>query len=92
MAGEAGAPEHHQYRITSQEKNQTFTPDGRFQMVWKVGFETTDTHTHAFIEVPAYEFTPARVDQLIQEELDNVEGVHELGPEPHPDNAAAPGE
>lgn len=85
---ETGAPEHHPYKITSQEKTQTFTPDGRFVMVWRVGFEDLTTHTHAFVEIPDTEYTPARVDQVIQEDLDNVVGTSELGAEPHPENLA----
>lgn len=88
MASPADAPDHHPYKITSQEKTQTFTADGRFVMVWRVGFESLTTHTHAFVEIPDTEFTPARVDQIIQEDLDNIEGVHQLGDEPHPDNLA----
>lgn len=81
-------PAHIPYKITSQEKTQTFTPDGRFVLVWRVGFESLISHNHTFIEVPDTEYNPARVDQLIEAELDRVEGVHGLGPEPHPDNAA----
>jgi hypothetical protein len=87
-----GAPEHHPYTITSQEKTQEFTPDGRFIMVWKIGYESTTSHVHAFVTIPDSERTPAHVDQVIQEELDKTEGIHELGPEPHPENLAAPGE
>lgn len=88
MAGPGETPEHIPYKITSQEKTQTFTPDGRFVTVWKVGFESLVSHNHAFIEVPDTEYTPATVDQMIEAQLDTVEGVHNLGPEPHPDNAA----
>lgn len=88
MADNAGAPEHHPYKITSQEKTQTFTPDGRFVMVWRVGYESLTSHNHAFVEIPDSEYDPAHVDQVIQTELDTIEGVHELGPEPHPENLA----
>lgn len=92
MASPPEAPQHHPYKITSQIKQQTFTQDGRFVMVWTVGFESLTSHVHSFIEVPDAEYTPARVDELIEGALDNIEGTHELGEEPHPDNLASPGE
>lgn len=88
MEASGAAPAHIPYHITSQEKTQTFTADGRFVTVWKVGIESDVSHNHTFIEVPDVEYTPARVDQLAQEELDRVEGVHTLGAEPHPENLA----
>lgn len=85
----SGAPAHHPYKITSQEKTQTFTPDGRFVMVWRVGYESLTSHTHSFVEIPDSEYTPAKVDQVVQQELDAIEGTHELGEQPHPENLAA---
>jgi hypothetical protein len=43
---------------------------------------------HTFIEVPEAQYTPANVDVMIEAELETIMGVHGLGPEPHPDNAA----
>lgn len=83
------APPHHPYKITSQEKSQTFTPDGRFQLVWKVGYESLTTHTHSFVEIPDTEYTPVRVDQIVEQELDAIEGTHQLGEQPHPENLAS---
>jgi hypothetical protein len=89
----AGPPEvpptkaHIPYTITSQDKTETLTPDGRFVKVWRVTYEAPNG-THTFIEVPESEFTPANVDALIEAELDTIMGVHELGATPHPDNAA----
>ncbi len=90
MAGPADAPEpkaHIPYTITSQDKTEQLTPDGRFVKVWRVTFEAPNG-THTFIEVPEAEYTPANVDALIQADLDTIMGVHDLGPHPHPDNAA----
>jgi hypothetical protein len=82
---------HIPYKIISQEETQQLTPDSRFVKVWRVSFEGPNGY-HAAIEVPESEYDAARVDQLIQEKLENIVAVHELGPEPHPDNLAAEGE
>lgn len=78
---------HTPYTITSQDKTETLTPDGRFVEVWRVTFEAPNG-THTFITVPVSEYSPANVDALIQHELDKIMGVHDLGPHPHPDNLA----
>ena len=83
-------PQHIPYKITAQEKTQQLTPDGRFVDVWRVSFEGPNGY-HSFIEIPVSEFEPANVDRLIEVELDNIMGVHELGPQPHPENTAAEG-
>lgn len=88
MAAPAEAPKPHiPYQITGQEKTQTLTPGGVFTDVWRVMF-VTDNGTHSYIEVPLNEYTPGNVDRIIENELENIVGVHELGPEPHPENAA----
>ena len=88
MAQPAGeAKPHIPYTITSQVKAQELTPDGRFVNVWRVTYEAPNG-THTFINVPEGEFTPANVDALIEAELETIMGVHELGEQPHPDNAA----
>lgn len=80
-------PEHIQYKITSQIKSETFTPDGRFMTVWRVGFEAPNG-VHSYVEIPVAVFNPAEVDRVIEAELDTIMGVHGLGESPHPDNAA----
>jgi hypothetical protein len=87
MAEPVTPPEHIPYKITSQEQTQQLTPDSRFINVWRVSFEGPNGY-HSFIEVPEAEYEPARVDELIEAQLEKIIGVHELGPEPHPDNAA----
>lgn len=84
--------EHIPYRITSQEETQQLTPDSRFVKVWRVSFESTSPSYHGSIEVPESEFNAAKVDQLIEEKLESIMSVHELGAEPHPENLAEPGE
>lgn len=88
MPDASTAPDFHPYTITNQEKTQTLAPGGRFINVWRVDFEAPNG-VHTFIEVPVSEYTPERVDQLIQQELDGIMGVHELGDEPHPANLAS---
>ena len=87
VAGAEEPPAHIPYKVISQEKTQQLTPDGRFVDVWRVAFQDEAGH-HSFIEVPVNEYTPANVDRLIEQELDTIMGVHELGPEPHPENTA----
>lgn len=83
-----GVPEHIPYKITSQEKTSTLTPGGGgFQEVWRVTFEAPNG-VHSFIEVPVTEWSSASVDAKIEEELETIMSIHELGPEPHPDNLA----
>jgi hypothetical protein len=80
------APLHHiPYKITSQEKTETFTPDGRFQTVWRVGFEAPNG-THAFLQIPDAQYNPAEVDRQVQAQLDTIMGVHLLGELPHVEN------
>lgn len=81
------APDHIQYTITSQQLTESLTADGRFVKVWRVSYEAPNG-THAFVEIPEAEYTPANVDLIIQSELDKIMGVHTLGAEPHPDNVA----
>ena len=87
MADEPTAPEHIPYKITHQEKTSVLTPYNLFQEVWRVHYEWGKGQ-HSYIEVPVTEYTPAEVDQKIQEELESANGVQNLGPEPHPDNLA----
>jgi hypothetical protein len=86
--GTEAVPDHIPYKITSTEKTSSLAPGGNgFQEVWRVTYEGPNG-THSFVEVPVAEFTPQRVDELIAEEVENISGVHELGPEPHPENLA----
>lgn len=81
------APPHIPYKVVHQEETKQLTRGNRFIQVWRVEVEDNAGH-YISIEVPESEYNPARVDQLIEEKLEAVNGVHELGPEPHPDNAA----
>jgi len=87
MADEAPPAPHIPYTITGQEKTQTLTPNGLFQEIWRVNYEAPNG-VHAYVEVPVREYTPAEVDRRIQVELENIMGVHTLGPQPHPENLA----
>lgn len=87
MNAQAQTPTHIPYEVTSQEKTEKLRPDGRFEEVWRIGFQAPNG-THAWIEVPITQFTPANVDAIIEQELETIMGVHNLGPQPHPTNAA----
>lgn len=82
----AGAPEHHPYRVLSQTKRRTLINGQTWGDAYEVTFRSAKSGTIATVEIPAEHYTPAYVDQVIEAELDNVEGVHQLGPQPHPDN------
>lgn len=75
---------HIPYRVIGQEPRQNLVGN-RFESVMEVTYEgPSGTTDH--IEVPEREYDPATVDRLIQDKLHLVEGVHALGPVPHPDN------
>ena len=79
--------EHVPYKITSQEKTQKFEPNNTFQEVWRVTYEGPENY-HSFVDVPATQYNAATVDQLIEQELESVMEVHNLGEQPHPENLA----
>lgn len=87
MAAPAPVPDHIPYTVISQEKTQQLTPQGVFADVWRVTFKGPKG-VHSYIEVPVDEYEPAEVDRKIEAELENITGVHSLGPEPHPENTA----
>jgi hypothetical protein len=78
----------HPYQVTSQERKTVFSSGGQFREVWRVGFEDKENGYHDYVEIPVAQYTPVNVDNAIQAELDSISGVHELGEEPHPENAA----
>lgn len=78
---------HHPYRVTAQRQTQQLTNAGHFEDVHEVHF-VGPSNVAGVVRIPSHQYTPAHVDQQIQAHLDNIEGVHALGPLPHPDNAA----
>lgn len=88
MASPTPAPTPHiPYKILSQEESKQLTADSRLVPVWRVTFEDENHHVGT-VEVPDNEYTPAHVDTLIEEKLENMSGVHNLGAQPHPENLA----
>lgn len=77
--------DHIPYQITSQNLREELTPDGRFIDTWTVNY-STPSGTHGYVKVPAELYTPAYVDAAIAANVQQIEGVHTLGAEPHPDN------
>lgn len=79
---------HIPYTVVSVQPRETLTPDNRFVEEREVAFEgPSGTVDH--VKLPLRDFTPANVDQAIQEQLHAVESVHALGPAPHPENLPA---
>jgi hypothetical protein len=73
--------------VNAQRSTQTLTNAGHFEDTHEVHF-TSDNGNSGMVRVPAAKFTPGNVDQAIQDHLQNIEGVAQLGAEPHPDNLA----
>jgi phage terminase large subunit-like protein len=81
--------EHIPYRVLSQMPRQELVGN-RFNDVMEVEYEGP-SGTVDRITIAQREYEPAAVDRAIQERLHSVEGVHALGPAPHPENLAGPG-
>lgn len=75
-ADPSGAPT--PYTIIGQELTEDLTPDGRFVDTWRITYQTPAGVT-AYIRVPANQYNPDTIDQLIQANVRNVEAVHALG-------------
>lgn len=80
-------PEHIPYTIVGQSHGEELTAAGVFEPMWTVMYRS-EHGTTASIKVPDREYTAPNVDRLIQEKLDHIVAIHELGPEPHPENRA----
>lgn len=87
MSDQSAAPPHIPYQILSQEHGEDLTPDGRFEETWTIRY-TGPSGTSAFVKIPARIYSAAEVDRQIQAQLEEVEAVHRLGAQPHPDNLA----
>ena len=78
---------HIPYRVDPPTTRDELMPGGRFQKVVEVHFQGP-SGIHDSIVVPVEEAHPAQVDRLIQQRLDHLTAIHQLGPEPHPENLA----
>ena len=85
MTGEP--PEHIPYHVDSVQKQDDLQPGGRFVEVYEVHF-TGPSGTPDSVRIPVAQAQPAQVDQVIQARLEQLEALHQLGPQPHPDNLA----
>jgi hypothetical protein len=77
--------EHIPYRIVSQIQREELVPPNQFKTVWEISYEGP-SGTIASVSIPEREYTPARVDEVVEQALHAVESVHALGPAPHPEN------
>lgn len=87
MSDHGMAPPHIPYNILSQEHGEDLTADGRFEETWTIRY-TGPSGTSAFVKIPARIYSAAEVDRQIEAQLEEVEAVHRLGDQPHPDNLA----
>jgi hypothetical protein len=83
---EGETPQHIPYKVTAQGESQTFNGQG-LTAVWETTFEAPNGVTGT-VKLPMNGLTAAAVDAAIEEQLDTIMSIHELGPEPHPENLA----
>ena len=87
MSALDNAPEHIPYTITGVRESQTFGPSNQLEDVLEVTFSGPNGGSYT-VKLPLEQATPAAIDVAIEERLDQIQGIHALGPEPHPENAA----
>ena len=80
-------PEHIPYTVDPPTTRDELLPGGRFVKVVEVHF-TGPNGISDSVTVPVDQADPANVDRLIQSRLDQLTSIHQLGPQPHPDNLA----
>lgn len=80
-------PPHIPYKVLTQTKRRTLLNGVTWADAYEITFQGPNGAVSQ-IEVPADHYTPSYVDQLIEAELENIVGVQQLGPQPHPDNLA----
>lgn len=66
------------YTILGQELTEELTPDGRFVDTWRITYQTP-SGVVAYVRVPATQYDPNRVQELILANVQQVEAVHALG-------------
>lgn len=81
------APEHIPYTTDPPQTRDELMAGGRFVKVVEVHFTGPNGITDS-ITLPVDQATPAEVDRQIQARLDQLTQIHQLGPQPHPDNLA----
>lgn len=86
-ASQGGAPEHIPYKVDHVAEHEDLMPGGRFRKVTEVHYTGPHGHTGS-VAIPTEMAHPGEVDRQIQAKLDHVVGIHELGPQPHPENRA----
>ena len=86
-ASRAGTPEHIPYTVDAITEHEDLQPGGRFVKVLEIHY-TGPRGTAGSVTIPSDQATPGEVDRQIQAKLDTVVGIHELGPQPHPENLA----
>lgn len=80
--------DHIPYEIVgAPRETQTFGPSNQLEDILEITFRGPKGGIYT-VSVPVTQADPASIDQAIQAKLDTIEAIHELGPKPHPDNAA----
>lgn len=80
-------PAHIPYTITGVRETQTFGPSNQLEDVLEVSF-TGPNGGHYTVRLPLAQAGAAAIDTAIEERLDQIQAIHQLGPSPHPENAA----
>lgn len=80
-------PEHIPYTVDPPTTRDELVSGGRFVKVVEIHF-TGPNGISDSVTMPVDQATPAAVDQAIQARLDQLTQIHQLGPQPHPDNLA----
>lgn len=85
MAELDGAPaEDSPYTITADEQSEELTPAGNFRDVHRISFETPSGN-HGYIRIPDASYSAANVHALVQERVNEMERVAQLGQGPPPE-------
>lgn len=65
------------WSIVAQQQTTDLTPDGRFQEVMRITFQTTEGVTGT-LTVPISEYNPQHVQELISARAAAIKAVHNL--------------
>lgn len=80
-------PEHIPYKVTGVHESQAFGAGNQLEDVLEITFSGPAGGSYV-VRIPKAAASPAAIDTAIQEQLEVIQGIHALGPQPHPDNEA----
>lgn len=80
---------HIPYEITTIRETQTFGAGNQLEDVLEIGFKGPSGGVYT-VRVPLAQADAAHIDTAIQERLGQIMAIHDLGPQPHPQNLQLP--